>query len=163
MGDRLATINMGRKLGAVPFLGGGAGPHQAQCGLGRGLPQYQVAPWSRQPFGHNTWARVYDVAINYLQRQQTRTFSDRRNFHMSWGTAEYQCTVTETTDIHSRLSQQHKQQHYSTDDRQTPFTRYNRLSNQLYNRFDNRLNRVNKHPTGCQTGLTTALTTVLNE
>jgi len=29
---------------------------------------------------------------------------------------------------------------------QTPFTRYNRL----YNRFDNRLYRVNKHPTGCQ-------------
>jgi len=34
----------------------------------------------------------------------------------------------------------------------TPFTRYNRLSNQLYNRFDNRLYRVNKHPTSCQTG-----------
>jgi len=34
----------------------------------------------------------------------------------------------------------------------TPFTRYNRLSIRLYNRFDNRLYRVNKHPTGCQTG-----------
>jgi len=45
----------------------------------------------------------------------------------------------------------------------TPFTRYNRLSNRLYKRFDNRLYRVNKHPTGCQTGLTTGLTTVLNE
>ena len=35
------------------------------------------------------------------------------------------------------------------------------------NGFDNRLYRVNKHPTGCQngcqTGLTTGLTTVLNE
>ena len=45
----------------------------------------------------------------------------------------------------------------------TPFTRYSRL----YNRFDNRLYRVNKHPTGCQSGcqkgLTTGLTTVLNE
>jgi len=38
----------------------------------------------------------------------------------------------------------------------TPFTRYNWLSNRLYNRFDNRLYRVNKHPTG-------GLTTVLNE
>jgi len=38
----------------------------------------------------------------------------------------------------------------------TPFTRYNRLSNR-YNRVDNRLYRVNKHPTGCQTGLTTVL------
>jgi len=28
----------------------------------------------------------------------------------------------------------------------------------LYNRFDNRLYRVNKHPTGCQTGLTAGLT-----
>ena len=37
----------------------------------------------------------------------------------------------------------------------------------LYNRFDYRLYRVNKRPTGCQdgcqTGLTTGLTTVLNE
>ena len=45
----------------------------------------------------------------------------------------------------------------------TPFTRYRRLSNRLYNRFDNRLYRVNKHPTGCQTLWTTGLTTVLNE
>ena len=37
----------------------------------------------------------------------------------------------------------------------TPFTRYNWLSNRLYVRFDNRLYRVNKHPTSCQTGLTT--------
>jgi len=39
--------------------------------------------------------------------------------------------------------------------------------NRLYNRSDNRLYRVDKHPTGCQTGcqtgLTTGLTTVLNE
>ena len=45
----------------------------------------------------------------------------------------------------------------------TPFTRYNRLSTQLYSRFDNRLYRVNKHQTGCQTGMTTSLTNVLNE
>ena len=45
----------------------------------------------------------------------------------------------------------------------TPFTRYNRLSNRLYNWFDNRLYRVNKHPTGCQTGCQMGLTTVLNE
>jgi len=29
--------------GSVPFLGARAGPHLAQCGLGRGLPPYQVA------------------------------------------------------------------------------------------------------------------------
>ena len=43
--SRLATTDMGRKLGAVPlFLGGGkkAGAG-SQCGLGQGLPPYQVA------------------------------------------------------------------------------------------------------------------------
>jgi len=32
-------------------------------------------------------------------------------------------------------------------------------NNRLYNRFDNRLYRVNKHPTGGQTGCHTGLTT----
>ena len=35
---------------------GELGPHLTQCGLGRGLPPYQVAHWSNQPFGHNKWA-----------------------------------------------------------------------------------------------------------
>jgi len=44
MGDRLATIDMGRKwggaaVGAVSPLG----PQLTQCSLGRGLPLYQVA------------------------------------------------------------------------------------------------------------------------
>jgi len=44
MGDRLATIDMGRKVGAVPlFRGGELGPHLTQCGLGRSLAPYQVA------------------------------------------------------------------------------------------------------------------------
>jgi len=45
MGDRLATIDMDRKVGAaVPLSGGGElGLHLTQCGLGRGLPMYQVA------------------------------------------------------------------------------------------------------------------------
>jgi len=56
MGDRLATIDMGRKIGVcVPiFFGGGeAGPHLTQNGLDRGLPSYQVAPGSIQPFVRN--------------------------------------------------------------------------------------------------------------
>jgi len=54
MGDRLATINMGRKEGCCCApLGGELGPHLTQCGMGRGLPQNQVASWSIQPFGHN--------------------------------------------------------------------------------------------------------------
>jgi len=55
MGNRLATIDMGQKLGGcVPFGEGELGPHLAQCGLGRGLLPYQVACWSMQPFGHNS-------------------------------------------------------------------------------------------------------------
>jgi len=40
----------------APFCGGGRelSPQLTQCGLGRGLPQYQVASWSIQQFGHNT-------------------------------------------------------------------------------------------------------------
>jgi len=48
---------MGRKLGTVS-LWGELGPHVTQCSWGWGLPQYQVAPWSMQPFGHNTWAKT---------------------------------------------------------------------------------------------------------
>jgi len=43
MGDRLATIGMGRKWGgAAVGAGFPLGPHLTQCGLGRGLPLYQV-------------------------------------------------------------------------------------------------------------------------
>ena len=46
MGDRLATIDMSRKVGGggllCPFPGG-MGPHLTQRRLGRGLPPYQVA------------------------------------------------------------------------------------------------------------------------
>jgi len=44
MGDRLATIGMGRKWGGAAVRAGSTlGPHLTQCGLGRGLPLYQVA------------------------------------------------------------------------------------------------------------------------
>jgi len=41
----------GRLLCPFPW---GLSPHLTQCRLGRGLPRYQVASWSIQPFGHNT-------------------------------------------------------------------------------------------------------------
>ena len=42
--SRLATIDMGRKLGApLPFRGGELGPHLTQSRLGRDLPPNQVA------------------------------------------------------------------------------------------------------------------------
>ena len=40
-------------MGAVTFGGGEVGPHLTQCCQAGGLPPYQVAPWSIQPFGHN--------------------------------------------------------------------------------------------------------------
>jgi len=45
-----------RKLAGLmcPFLRRELGPHLTQCGLGRGLPAYQVSSWSIQPLGHNT-------------------------------------------------------------------------------------------------------------
>jgi len=48
IGDRFATIDMGRKLEGccAPFVGEGGGqlgPHPTQCRLGRGLSPYQVA------------------------------------------------------------------------------------------------------------------------
>jgi len=51
MGDHLATIDKGWKVGRGCC--GGLGPSLRKCGLNRGLPLYQVASWSIQPFGHN--------------------------------------------------------------------------------------------------------------
>jgi len=54
MGDRLATIDMDRKLeSCVPFEEEELGADLTQCRLGRGLSAYQVASWSIHPFGHN--------------------------------------------------------------------------------------------------------------
>jgi len=39
--------------GLCPFWEGELGPHLTQCGLGWGIPPYQVASWSIQPFGQN--------------------------------------------------------------------------------------------------------------
>ena len=53
--SRLATTDMGRKLGGCAPLGERElCPHQTQCGQGWGLPASQVSSWSIQPFGHNT-------------------------------------------------------------------------------------------------------------
>ena len=47
---------MGQKvLGLLcPSSGSGFGLHLIRCDQGRGLPPYQVASWSIEPFGHNT-------------------------------------------------------------------------------------------------------------
>jgi len=59
------------------------------------------------------------------------------------------CLVLKKLNL-TEQSKQHRKKitkaHKSKPKSNTPFTRYNRF----YNRFDNRLYRVNKHATGCQ-------------
>jgi len=65
MGDHLATIDMGRKDGGCcsPFRRGGKlDLYLTQCRPDEGLPLYQVASWSIQSFGHNTWAKKWEGA-----------------------------------------------------------------------------------------------------
>jgi len=46
MGDRLATIDKGRKAAAVvPLSVRELAPHLTQCHLGRGLPPYHVTSY----------------------------------------------------------------------------------------------------------------------
>ena len=58
MGDRLATINIGRIEGGccAPFRGGELGgpiKHNVAWAEIYPVPPYQVASWSIQPFRHN--------------------------------------------------------------------------------------------------------------
>ena len=56
--SHLATIDMGRKMkDCAPFWGGELNPCLTKCCLGRGLPSYQVASRSIQPFGHNRYGQ----------------------------------------------------------------------------------------------------------
>jgi len=65
MGDRFATIDMGRKVEAtVPLSVGELGPHITQCRLGRGLPPY--AKWHLDP--SNRLATIHQC---YRQTGQT--------------------------------------------------------------------------------------------
>jgi len=61
-----------------PFYGG-AGSHLTQCGLRRGLPPYQVAPWSIQPFGHNTPMSQTDIQTGQDRTGQTTVQEHRAN------------------------------------------------------------------------------------
>ena len=57
--SRLATIDMGQKLGGCALLGE-LGPHLTQCVLGRGLPPDQLiqpAVWPQQTWAEN-WRTV---------------------------------------------------------------------------------------------------------
>jgi len=60
----LATIDMGRKVGGCAlFWRGELGPLLTQCRLEGGLPPYEVASWSIQPFGHNRYGPKIEAAM----------------------------------------------------------------------------------------------------
>ena len=76
MGDRLTAIVVGRKVGGgcgATFRG--AGFHLTQIGLGRGLPQYQVASWSTHSFGHNSSVLFLSLPRSEGWPHHGRTFS----------------------------------------------------------------------------------------
>ena len=51
-------------LGLCPLGMGELGPHLKQCRLARGLPPYQVASSSIQPFGHNRYGpKIWGCAL----------------------------------------------------------------------------------------------------
>jgi len=54
MGDRLATIDIGRKEGTAVPLSGELCLYLTQCGRDRGLPSCQISSWYVQPLGHST-------------------------------------------------------------------------------------------------------------
>jgi len=70
MGDHLATIDMGRKMGGWAPLGGELGPHLTQCRLSRCVPSgilINPAVWPQQtwaknwglcPYGRGSWLPV---------------------------------------------------------------------------------------------------------
>jgi len=72
---------------------GGLGPHLTQCGVGWGLPLYQVASWSIQPFGHNCRnVTLLRVAIRlrtiFIASLVVKTFTGC----VHWVIARYQLT-----------------------------------------------------------------------
>jgi len=62
MGDRLATIDMGRKVGAaMPLNVGDLSPHLGQCRLGRGLhirTQWHLDPCNRLAMIHQSYKQT---------------------------------------------------------------------------------------------------------
>ena len=64
MGDRVATVDMGRKLGAMPpFWGSGEmGPHLTQCRLGRGQP---CNKWHLDPSSPLTTIGIGQKSVGY--------------------------------------------------------------------------------------------------
>jgi len=89
MGDRLATIDMGRKLGAAcPFLRE-LGSDLTQCGVGRGLPPCQVSPTRLPQYSNITSRQAGKQTDGQTDRQdngpiaQGEPFYSQRNLHSS--------------------------------------------------------------------------------
>ena len=99
MGDRLATRGMDPKWEeAAVGAGFPLGPHLTQCGLGRGLPLYQVASWSIQPFGHDCRnATLLRVGIHlrtiFIPSLVVKTFTVRVHWFIAKFTVLYVIVV----------------------------------------------------------------------
>jgi len=69
MGDRLATIDTGRKLGAgALFSWGELDPHLTQCGLGRGLHFESIGILIRRAVWPQQTGRTVGAAVPFLGR-----------------------------------------------------------------------------------------------
>ena len=103
---------MGRKIGggAVPVWGE-IGPHPTQCGLGWGLPPYQVESWCMQPFDHNRHGPKSGGAVPIfffffgggLAGSPLNTMSPRPRPIPSYQMASYPSSRLPTTDMGRKL------------------------------------------------------------
>ena len=95
---RLATIEMGRKLGRglCRLLGRGLGPHLTQSHLGWGLPPCQVPASSIQPFGHNKHGpKIWRGRLRHLLWRGERS-PHLTQSRLCQGLASYQVTSWST-------------------------------------------------------------------
>ena len=74
--------------------------------LSRGLPQYQVASWSIQPFDHNAWAEMWGCCAPFLEQLAPNL----TKCHLRRGLPPYQVEIWSiqpfclaTTDMGQRL------------------------------------------------------------
>jgi len=58
--------------------------------LGQGLPPYQVASWSLQPFGHNTWATIRGGVLCPQCFGGEEQGSHLTQCRLGWGLSPYQ-------------------------------------------------------------------------
>jgi len=121
------------------------------------VTRYYMVP-SRPSRWNAAYKAWYRYRVLFFARQRCPQFAVFRGTVTTWRLGVV-CWIFDFWRIHLWLHLRDDKDIFSQSETyNTPFTRYNRLSVRLYNRFHNQLYRVNKHPTGCQTGFQTGLT-----